>query len=455
MRLRAIRWTGAVLALVVLPLVSAFAQPAAAPAAPAAQPAAPAAEPARPPMRGPVGPPSPEILPDGQVALRLAAPKAAEVTVSGDWRNGANGAMTKNEEGIWSATIGPLAPELYTYSFSVDGARTLDPRNPRVLRDGGRYMSALLIPGPGSALYDVGEGAHGTLAAVWYPSPTLSMTRRMYVYTPPGYENGQERFPVLYLLHGAGGDEEAWNTMGRASQILDGLIVQGKAKPMIVVMTNGNATQRASQNMVPPPPPPPPAAAGAAAPRGPGGGGFGANLTQFTQSLVSDVIPFVDKSYRTLADRENRAIAGLSMGGAQTMFTGLNHLDKFSWVASFSGAFVLLPGAMVQQPVPPGGAPPSGAPRAAGPGAGQRLDPAAVEKNFPGLDAKVNSQLRLLYLACGLDDNLLESHRQFKEWLKSKGVSLVDIETPGYAHVWSFWRLSLADLAARLFQPAR
>jgi hypothetical protein len=210
-----------------------------------AQPAPPPGGPGQ-----PQGPASPEILPDGKVVFRLASPTETPVTLSGDWPIGNNKAMTRDEKGIWSITVGPLKPEFYSYWFTLDGVRTLDPRNVFTARDGARYGSSLRIPGEGSADYQVNDVPHGTLSQVWCPSPTLDMTRRMYVYTPPGYESsGKNRYPVLYLLHGGGGDEDAWTSLGRAPQILDNLIAQGKAKPMIVVMTNGNANQVASRDL--------------------------------------------------------------------------------------------------------------------------------------------------------------------------------------------------------------
>ena len=188
----------------------------------AAQPAPPgpgAGQPA--PLR------SPEILPDGKVAFRLLAPAATSVTLGGDYPIGTNVAMVKDDSGVWSATVGPLAADFYSYLFTVDGVRTLDPRNASVMRDGARYASSLRVPGPEAADYQVNDVPHGTLAQVWYPSPTLGLTRRAYVYTPPGYDTGSARYPVLYLLHGGGGDEDAWTELGCAPQILDNLIARG------------------------------------------------------------------------------------------------------------------------------------------------------------------------------------------------------------------------------------
>ncbi len=350
--------------------------------------------------------------------------------------------MTKDARGVWSVTVGPLQPELWDYTFRVNGIRTLDPANSRVKRNATPFDNSVLIPGAESSLYEVNNVPHGTLSAVWYPSPTLKLTRRMRVYTPPGYESGRSRYPVLYLFHGAGGDEEEWTLMGRAAQILDNLIAAGKAKPMIVVMPNGHASQTATRDVIPPAPTAGPSRGGA-----PGQPGGDATYGLFPDSIINDVIPFVDKTYRVAQGRENRAVAGVSMGGAQSVYTGLRNLDRFAWVAGFGGAYVLWPGAMVQAQVAPGAA------AGRGPGVGQRLNIRAVDEIFSKLDAKANSQLRLFYMSCGTEDGLVTAGRQLKEWLKSKGIQFVDVETPGYAHVWSYWRKSLADLVRRLFQP--
>jgi enterochelin esterase-like enzyme len=388
------------------------------------------------------------------VTLRLAAPNAVSVKAVntsggflGDWPQGNSLDMVRDAQGVWSVTIGPLKAEYYTYVFNVDGVNALDPRNTFTSRDGVRYSSALRIRGDFSANYGVSEVPHGTVSLVWYPSPSLNLTRRMYVYTPPGYEtSGSTRYPVFYLLHGGGGDEDAWTNLGRAPEILDNLIAQGKAKPMIVVMTNGNANQKASQDFVPAPPPAG-GPAGAAA-RGAGGPAPGAGILLFPKSLVTDVIPHVDKVYRTKADRENRAIAGLSMGGAQTFYAAFNNLDKFAWVGALSGGFPLLPGVAV--PIPP----PENAAKLRGPDVSNTIDPEKLTALLPQLNAKANSQLRLLYVAIGADDGLITTHGALKEILKSKGVHAMIVETPGYGHEWAFWRVALSDLAPRLFQTA-
>src|SRR3954468_20544437 len=313
----------------------------------------------------------PEIHPDRSVTFRLLAPKATEVTLNGSWDNGTDVKMTKDESGIWSTTVGPLAPQLWGYWFLVDGVKALDPNNGETQRDGARYDNLLMISGRESEWWDFKDVPHGTIQAVWYPSPTLKQaSRRMMVYTPPGYETGTTKYPVLYLLHGGGGDEEAWLTMGRANIIMDNLIAAGKAKPMIVVMPNGNATQTVSQGLgfgptparqsvtAPAPPPVQAAQAAAGSARGgaapgavPAGGGGGARgpcpaggrggtpqpyAGSYPESLVKDVIPFVEKHYRVLAAKDDRAIAGLSMGGGHTIAATNNNPGTFAYIGVFS-----------------------------------------------------------------------------------------------------------------------
>ena len=382
---------------------------------------------------------SPEVLPDGRVTFRLSAPKASEVRLNGEWPGGIGVAMSKDANGTWSATAGPLKPELWMYYYTVDGVRSLDPRNANTVRDVSNYMNTFFVPGPGAAPYQVNNIPHGSLNIDWYASPSLKLTRRVIVYTPPGYRSGSERYPVLYLLHGGGGDEEQWIALGRAPQILDNLIAQGKAKPMIVVIPNGNADQVAGQDLVP---------------SAPSAGGMGSGpglpvITQaFPESLVADVIPYIEKNYRAIPDRQNRAIAGLSMGGAQSIYASLSHPDKFAWVGLFSPGCPLLPGARRVIEPPPSARGKTGA------GWNERLNLDAVNKLFPKADAKSTS-FRLWYLSIGLDAGLLDSTREFGGWLKSRNIPYSNVELPGHAHVWRIWRISLVEFAGRLFKPEK
>ncbi len=390
------------------------------------------------PREGPPPIVSPEVLPDGRVTFRLLAPEANSVSVTGDWPGGIHSTttpMVKDDRGVWSATVGPLTPEFWIYTFSVNGVTTLDPRNINTRRNTNRIENTLLIPGPESADYVVNAVPHGTVSLQWYGSPTVNATRRAYVYTPPGYETVTERYPVLYLLHGGSGDEDAWSSCGRASQILDNLIAQGKVTPMIVVMPNGNTTRIAAPDLVPAPPALP-------ANQDPG------RFRRFPESLVNDLIPFIDRTYRTRPDRENRAIAGLSVGGAQTMYAAFNNLDLFAWVAAFSGGYPVMPGAAIDVPPPPNAA------SLKGPDLTRSLDPVRFAALLPQLDASANTRLRLLYISIGTADTLQESHKVVKQALKDKGVTFTLMEFPGYIHEWPVWRVSLKDLLPRLFQPA-
>lgn len=407
-----------VVVLAVLMVPAAFPQQA--PGAPA--PAAPAF------VRGPAPPRSPEINADNSVTFRLSAPDAAEVTVRGDWQEGFNAPgipMTKDDKGVWSVTIPPLQPELWGYTFTVNGVRMLDPGNPLVKRDGTRFDNILLISGPASSLYEIKDVPHGNVSMVWYDSPVLKKTRRMYVYTPPGYETGKERYPVFYLLHGGGGDEDAWFTLGRTNVILDNLIAQGKAKPMIVVMPNGNANQYAAPGMglpaqqmppraAPPAAPPaaapgPPAAAKPAMPAQPYAGSY-------PESLVKDIIPFIEKNYRAIPNMSSRAIAGLSMGGGHTVTATNNNPGTFGYIGVWS--------------------------------AGTRTADEAFEKQLVELKAK---GVKLYYVGVGSTDFALEGSKTLSAVVKKVGFNQVYRETPG-GHTWFNWRIYLSDFAPMLFR---
>jgi len=392
-------------------------------------PAAPAAA-ARPtPLR------SPDIHPDRTVTFRLLAPKASEVTLNGSWDSGTNLRMTKDDAGVWSATIGPLAPQLWGYWFMVDGVRALDPNNAETERDGARYDNLLMISGPESEWWDFKDVPHGTTQAVWYPSPTLKLaSRRMMVYTPPGYETGTQKYPVLYLLHGGGGDEDAWLTMGRANIIMDNLIAAGKAKPMIVVMPNGNATQTVSQGYgygptpakqtVQAPAPPPVQAEQAAAGRAGGGGGRGGApqpyAGSYPESLVKDVIPFVEKRFRVLVAKDDRAIAGLSMGGGHTLAATNNNPGVFAYIGVFSS----------------------------GP---QTVD-ATIQRQLEALKA---GGVKFYWLGAGTTDMARERTVTLSELVKKNGFNTTYREIPG-RHFWFLWRDFLVHYAQIAFAaPAK
>ena len=386
------------------------------------------------------GLPSPVVAPDGKITFNLYAPQATSVSLDGDYPLGTGynpskepRPLVKNEKGVWSITVGPLKSDIYSYYFIVNGVHTLDPRNPIITRDGVRYANWVTEPGEVASRYQFNEAPHGDVSAVWYPSPTLKLTRRATVYTPPGYAKGSQRYPVLYLIHGGGGDEEAWRDMGRAPEIFDNLMAAGKMTPMIVVMPNGNEWEQASPNDI-------------SAQGNPGHLTAGPELPE---SVVHDLAPFIDQTYRTKADRNDRAIAGLSRGGAQTLLASLNHLDQFSWVGVFSGGLPLLPGVLIHIPMP------ADAASRRGPDIGNSIDPAKFKALFPRLGPDVNSKLHLFYLTIGNDDGLVESWQAARKVFDDAGVKYTWVERPGYGHEWAFWRLALADFGSRLFKPAK
>lgn len=383
------------------------------------------------PGRGPQPPRSPEVSPDGRVTVRLRAPNAKEVFVNG---LGQRLVLQKDDQGVWSGTTDPLKPDIYTYSLVVDGAAFPDPGNPLFKTSfANAGQSMVHVSGPSPLPWEPGDGPRGVVSHHFYKSAIVGDDRDYYVYTPPGYNVGRkEPYPVLFLLHGLGDEAGSWLNVGAANVILDNLINQGKAKPMIMVNTLGYGT-----------------------PDGPRSAMGATMIPAFAKALVEEVMPQVEKAYRVTRDRNQRAIAGLSMGGAESLYTGLHNLDRFAYIASFSGAFVMWPRAHPPAPPPPAAAGAEGAGRGAGGRGGrgpQAMEPADFEKNFPGLDAKAAAKLKLLWIACGLDDGLNNVNRQFKAWLKSKDIPFTDVEIPGYAHVWPLWRQNLAEIATLLFQ---
>src|SRR4030043_702193 len=358
----------------------------------AQEPARPAAAPAaRPAFRMPSRIISPEILPDKSVTFRVTAKDASKITVSGEWQTGfeASQELVKNDTGLFSLTVGPLAPELYGYTFTVDGVGTIDANNVQVRRDGSRYQSFFIVPGPESDLYfHKNDVPHGNVLKVWYKSSVLGMDRRVYVYTPTGYEGGTEKYPVFYLLHGAGGDEDAWTNMGRAAQIMDNLIARGKAKPMIVVMTNGNANQAGAQNEVPPLP---------AVQGEQGMAAYQRCAGKFAGHLGEDVVPFIEKNFRTFTGKDNRAVAGLSMGGAHTQTITNNNPGMFSYIGVFSMGIMSF-----------------------GP---QTQDAAKIEaERNAKLEILKNSGYKLYWIACGKDDFVYKGVVTLRETLEKQNL---------------------------------
>jgi enterochelin esterase-like enzyme len=341
---------------------------------------------------------SPEVQPDRHVTFRFRAPNAVRVEVAIEGQSSST-TLQKDDQGIWSATAGPLQPDIYGYSFVADGTSLIDPSNPLMKPNLLSTQSAVHIPGP-SLPWEVSDVPHGEIHHHFFRSKIADDDRDFYVYTPPGYDpRAKQDYPVLYLLHGYSDAANAWSVIGQANVILDNLIAQGKAKPMVVVMPLGYGDLEVIRH-------------------GSSSWSGKRNLSRFTDVLFAEVIPQVEGSYRVKPERESRAIAGLSMGGAESLLTGLNHLDKFAWVGAFSSG---------------------------------ELETYDFSEEFPGLDANANKQLKLLWIACGTDDRLIKMSRSFKSWLKGKGIQFTDIETQG-GHTWLVWRRNLAALAPLLFR---
>ena len=358
---------------------------------------------------------SPEIHEDNSVTFRLFAPDASTVKIAGNWMPGwgTTQELVRNDTGLYELTIDPLPSEMYTYAFVVDGVRSVDPGNGIIVRDGIRNESMFFVPGGKADLYETQKVPHGQLSKVWYPSPTLDKTRLMYVYTPPDYYKTEKKYPVLYLLHGGGGDEDAWTTLGRAPQILDNLIAQGKSAPMIVIMTNGNPGQAA--------------APGARPKQEPGENVFnpgGMGNKKFEESLVKDVIPFVEVNYRCIQDKDHRAVTGLSMGGIQTMNLASTYPEMFSWYGVMSMGLVDMSRFGVED---------------------------NPEERVASLEALRKSSPKLYWIACGKEDFLHESAVNLTLFLDENNFPYVYRESGG-GHTWTNWRIFLSEFAPMLFK---
>ena len=358
---------------------------------------------------------SPEVGADQRVTFRLRAPNAKEVVVS---MGGKRLPMQKDEQGLWSLTTEPMTPDIYTYQFVVDGATLNDPSNRQAQTSFNGFQTMFAVPGPAAWLPAPGV-PRGAIARHAFHSAVASDDRDFFVYTPPNYDARRAQpYPVLYLLHGLGDDAERWMNGGAANHILDNLIAQKKAVPMIVITPLGYGTST-----------------------GPAGGRSPENITGYMKILLEEVMPVVDKAYNVTRNREQRAIAGLSMGGAEALYVGLKNMDKFAWIGAFSSA------PMLWGPMPPQTG------RGGGRGAAPvTMDEAVFAKTFPDLDAKANARLRMLWIVCGTADGLIGVNRQFKAWLKMKGVQFTEQEVPDMGHVWPLWRQNLTDMAPRLFQ---
>ena len=358
---------------------------------------------------------SPVIHKDNKASFQIYAPQASEVLLSGTWMPREDWApepvaMKKDDSGVWTHTTEVLASDLYTYLFLVDGVQVCDPANPYVVRDVASIFNYLVVPGGQGDLYAVQDVPHGTLAYRWYPSPGTGQERRLAIYTPPGYENSTSTYPVLYLLHGMGGDETAWTTLGRTVEILDNLIAQGKARPMIVVMPNGNVSQQAA----------PGAAPGALRPPS-------MDLPQTMEGSMEttfpEIIQFVEQNYRANREKSQRAIAGLSMGGFHSLHTSRVHPDTFDYIGLFSPAIMPLEGSVPE-----------------------------IYKNMDaGLTTQNNKGYRLYWIAIGKDDFLYDQVSRYRGTLKRLGLPFTYTETEG-GHTWDLWRSYLTLFVPQLFK---
>ncbi|MCS7023413.1 MAG: alpha/beta hydrolase-fold protein [Bryobacteraceae bacterium] len=349
---------------------------------------------------------SPELHTDNRVTFRIHAPQATEVSLRGEWMAGSDRLpLEKGDNGIWSITVGPLKPELMTYTLYVNGVPVVDPRNPLV-KPGIRSVTSLIdLPGPEADFHALKPVPHGTVHMHWYFSRVTGKHRRLHVYTPPGYDpNKKVRYPVLYLLHGAGDTDSEWITVGRANWILDNLLGAGKAKPMLIVMPDGHPADPSSMDPVL----------------------RGQNTKLMEQDLLENVIPLVESQYRVANNPGMRALAGLSMGGNQTLNIGLAHPDRFAYLGVFSSSSGFTP--QMQQEF------------------AQRF-----ESLFQAPE-KLNAQLRLLWIGCGTADFLYQRNLETIALLKRHNIRHVYKETPGAGHSWYLWRQYLAEFSQLLFR---
>lgn len=358
---------------------------------------------------------SPVINSDNSVSFRLYAPNARVVTLKGDWMSPQMVAtLTKGNDGWWTYTSEPLKSDLYIYTYNVDGTQMIDPLSVFQIRDVNSLFTMFYISGGNADYYQVKDVPHGNVIRTWYKSDNLKMNRRLTIYTPPGYDQGKGKYPVFYLLHGSGGDEEAWITLGAVARIMDNLIAEGKAKPMIVVMPNGNPSKEAAP------------------------GETSENLA-YTPSMSNvmpgykdgvyegsfgEIIKFVETNYRTLTNKANRAIAGLSMGGFHSLYISANLADTFDYIGLFS------PGISTN---------------------GVKED-ASVYQN---LDQKLLTQkkngYKLYWIGCGTDDFLYQDIKNYRQKLDSLQVPYKYVESTR-GHIWSNWRDYLLEFTPALFK---
>ena len=366
---------------------------------------------------------SPEVKADHTVTFRIQAPAADSVQITGDFlpkvklktqyglidvAGTAN--LTKDEKGLWTFTSQPLESDLYSYTVVIDGFKTTDPGNVYIIRDVASVFNVFIVDGGKGDLYQVSKVPHGSVTRRWYDSPGNGMPRRVTVYTPAGYEKSKEKYPVLYLLHGMGGDEEAWIALGRTSQILDNLIAQGKAKPMIVVMTNGNVAQEAA----------------------PGESSLGYvkpnmqmdhTMDGKFEETFPDVIKFIESTYKVKAEKSGRAIAGLSMGGFHSLHISRYYPNTFDYVGLFSAAII----------------------------ANDKIQSKVYANIDNTLKVQMKNGYKLYWIGIGKSDFLFKNVADYRAKLNGIGMKYTYVETEG-GHIWANWRVYLSQFAPLLFK---
>lgn len=347
---------------------------------------------------------SPEVSADRTITFRIFAPGAEAVRLNGgDIPGNSRGAeMSKKENGVWEVKLGPVQPGAYRYTFDVDGVSVVDPRNTSISESNENVWSLVYVPGSDTA--DVKEVPHGAIAEVTYYSESLQRFRRMHIYTPTGYESGNGDYPVFYLLHGASDSDDSWSTVGRAGFIMDNLIAAGKAEPMMVVMPAGHTGPFRF---------------------GDGGASFRSSMTEFQEDFLNDIMPYVEKHYRVLPGKKHRAIAGLSMGGAQTLNIAIPNLDKFAYIGVFSSGIFGINN--------------------------EDSSPSWEEQHKAALDdSDLKKGLNLVWFATGKEDFLIDTSRATVDMLKEHGFDVSFKESPG-GHTWINWRNYLSEFAPLLF----
>lgn len=354
---------------------------------------------------------SPQVLPDKKVTFRYLAPSAKEVKLGGSQFGANQVLMIKDSIGIWSVTVGPIRPDIYPYSFNVDGVTVMDPANKDYFPNERFKASLVDVPGFSSLVHSMRDVPHGSVNYEYYPS-VQGTTGSLVIYTPPGYANDpSKKYPVFYLIGGTTDTEETWFKVGKTNLILDNLIAEGKATPMIIVMPYGNiAAKVAEQNGNSKP----------ADPIGRESADAMNRMKSFAEDLTNNVIPYVDKNYRTIGNKDNRAIGGFSRGGGQTLRTAFWNMDKFSWICCYSAY----------------------------------LPPKEMENSFQSIVAdprKTNKQLRLLWVSVGNEDFLYNDTAEFLNYLSSKKINYKSLITGG-GHTWMNTKVFLAETAQLLFK---